>query len=59
MYVKDEEADVEVLDQVSVSFVRLLHERHQRVFSPSGVWFSIDLDPILGIGPETIWKNTG
>lgn len=61
IYLKYRESNVQVLDKASVPLVRLLHERHQHVFvdlllRTLTVHF-VDLDPILWISPEALWKS--
>lgn len=58
IYLKYGESNVEILDQASVPLVRLLHERQQHVFCTNflGI-FTVKLDTILRISPETVWKT--
>lgn len=59
IYLKNRESDVKILGQAPVPLVGLLHEREKHVFL---TWFlriiPFNLDPVLRISPEAVWKTT-
>ena len=60
IYLKYIESNAEILDQTSVPLVRLLHQRQQHVlltlFPRTFTEYFLNLDPVLRISPETVWK---